>query len=83
LLVLEGTLIQVDKDERRGKRRLRSRQGVKNQISILDTLGTLNFRHFYYLAYPTALVSRITITLIWPGYVSSFSIFFAISLQSI
>jgi hypothetical protein len=35
----------------------------------------------FYLAYSTALVSRITVTLIWPGYASSFSIFLAISLQ--
>lgn len=32
-----------------------------------------------YLAYSTALVSRIRLTLIWPGYSSSFSIFLAIS----
>ena len=33
----------------------------------------------YYLAYSMALVSRIRLTLIWPGYSSSSSIFLAIS----
>ena len=32
-----------------------------------------------YLAYSTALVSRMTLTLIWPGYSSSCSIFLAMS----
>ena len=35
-----------------------------------------------YFAYSTAFVSRITLTLIWPGYSSSDSIFFARSLAS-
>ena len=33
----------------------------------------------YYFAYSTALVSRMTLTLIWPGYSSSCSIFLAMS----
>ena len=35
-----------------------------------------------YLAYSTALVSRMTLTLIWPGYSSSASIFLAMSRAS-
>ena len=39
-------------------------------------------RDLIYLAYSTALVSRMTLTLIWPGYSSSDSIFLAISRAS-
>ena len=37
------------------------------------------FFHFTYFAYSTPRNSRITFTLIWPGYSNSASIFFAIS----
>ena len=40
------------------------------------------FCYYNYLAYSTALVSRMTLTLIWPGYSSSDSIFFATSRAS-
>ena len=51
---------------------------TRKRFSILDTLGNYNFSHFFgnlvtlvtfeiYLAVSTARISRITVTLIWPG----------------
>ena len=54
------------------------RQGDgKRKAPCLSTWGVLHCLD--YLAYSTALVSRMTLTLIWPGYSSSASIFLAMS----
>ena len=57
------------------------RQGDgKRKAPCLSTWGVLHCLD--YLAYSTALVSRMTLTLIWPGYSSSASIFLAMSRAS-
>ena len=57
------------------------RQGDgKRKAPCLSTWGV--WHCLDYLAYSTALVSRMTLTLIWPGYSSSASIFLAMSRAS-